>query len=212
MGLSPEQIKISLDALARAHVPVRTWVKRIGYPEPRLRKRGYNTLIRTLIGQQVSVAAANGIYNKLEAALGDLHDPEILLAADDDLLRSGGLSRQKLGYARSLAEAVVSGRLNFRKLPKMSDEDAIEAISHIKGFGRWSAEIYLMFAEGRTDIFPANDMAVQEGLKRILGLSERPKEKATRLLGEIYAPHRSALALFTWHVYGASSKMDKATL
>jgi DNA-3-methyladenine glycosylase II len=212
MGLSSDQIKSGLDALARKHAPVRKWVKQIGYPEPRKRKRGYNTLIRTLIGQQVSVAAANGIYNKLETILGDLHDPEILLAADDDVLRSGGLSRQKVGYARSLAEAVTSGTLNFRKLPKLSDEDAIDAISQIKGFGRWSAEIYLMFAEGRADIFPANDLAVQEGLKRILDLPERPKEKATRLLGEIYAPHRTALALFTWHVYAMTSKSDKATL
>jgi DNA-3-methyladenine glycosylase II len=212
MGLSSDQIKSGLDALARKHAPVRKWLKQIGYPEPRKRKRGYNTLIRTLIGQQVSVAAANGIYNKLEAILGDLQDPEILLAADDDTLRSGGLSRQKIGYARSLAEAVVSGSLNFRSLPKLSDEAAIEAICQIKGFGRWSAEIYLMFAEGRADIFPANDLAVQEGLKRILDLPERPKEKATRALGEIYTPHRTALALFTWHVYASSSKTDKATL
>jgi DNA-3-methyladenine glycosylase II len=212
MGLSSDQIKTGLDALARKHAPVRLWVKQVGYPEPRLRKRGYNTLIRTLIGQQVSVAAANGIYRKLEGILGDLHDPEILLAADDDALRSGGLSRQKIGYARSLAEAVVSGSLNFRKLPKMPDDEAIEAISSIKGFGRWSAEIYLMFAEGRTDLFPANDLAVQEGLKRMLDLPERPKERACRELGAQYSPHRSALALFTWHVYAVTSDQMKATL
>jgi DNA-3-methyladenine glycosylase II len=212
MGLSSDQIKSSLDALARKHAPVRKWVKLIGYPEPRKRKRGYNTLIRTLIGQQVSVAAANGIYRKLEGILGDLQDPEVLLAADDETLRSGGLSRQKIGYARSLAEAVVSGSLNFRKLPKLTDEEAIDAISQIKGFGRWSAEIYLMFAEGRADIFPANDLAVQEGLKRMLDLPERPKERACRELGEIYGPHRTALALFTWHVYAVTSDQMKATL
>jgi DNA-3-methyladenine glycosylase II len=212
MGLSSELIETGLDALARKHAPIRKWLKLAGYPEPRKRKRGYNTMIRTLIGQQVSVAAANGIYKKLEAILGDLHDPDILLAADDETLRSGGLSRQKIGYARSLAEAVVAGDLNFRTLPKLDDEAAIATITQIKGFGRWSAEIYLMFAEGRPDIFPANDLAVQEGLKRILDLPTRPKEKDTRLLGEIYKPHRSALALFTWHVYSVSSDMNKTTL
>ncbi len=212
MGLSSDQIKTGLDALARQHAPVRKWLKQIGYPEPRKRVRGYNTLVRTLIGQQVSVAAANGIYRKLEGILGDLYDPKILLAADDDTLRSGGLSRQKIGYARSLAEAVVSGSLNFRKLPKLSDDDAIDAISSIKGFGRWSAEIYLMFAEGRADLFPANDLAVQEGLKRMLELPERPKERACRALGEVYTPHRTALALFSWHVYAITSDQMKATL
>jgi DNA-3-methyladenine glycosylase II len=212
MGLSSDALKSGLDALARKHAPVRKWVKQIGYPEPRIRKRGYNTLVRTLIGQQVSVAAANGIYKKLEGILGDLHDPEILLAADDDTLRSGGLSRQKIGYARSLAEAVTSGSLNFRTLPKMDDEDAIATICQIKGFGRWSAEIYLMFAEGRLDLFPANDLAVQEGLKRMLGLPERPKERSCRELGARYSPHRSALALFTWHVYAVTSDQMKATL
>jgi DNA-3-methyladenine glycosylase II len=140
-------VKEELDALAARDTDVKRWLKRIGYPQPRVRERGFNALVRALIGQQVSIAAAASIYQKLEKAVGDLHDARVLHAASDDVLRSGGLSRQKVGYARSLADAVVSGALDFSAMPQLSDDDAIAAISAVKGFGRWSAEIYLMFAE-----------------------------------------------------------------
>ena len=111
-----------------------------------------------------------------------------------------GLSRQKQGYARSLAELVVSGALPLDALPE-DDEEAIAYLTKVKGIGRWSAEIYLLFAEGRADIWPAGDLAVQEGVKRILLLEERPTEKPTRELAENWRPHRGAAAIFTWHYY-----------
>jgi DNA-3-methyladenine glycosylase II len=200
MGLTADQIKQGIDAVARHDKDVKRVLKVIGYPEPRSRPKGYNALMRTLVGQQVSVAAANSIYKKLETIVGDLKDPAVLLGCTDEQLRAGGLSRPKVSYARALAEAVASGALNFRKLPKMSDEEAIASISAVRGFGVWSAEIYLMFAEGRADIWPSLDLGLQEGLKRLRKLETRPTAKATLPLVESWRPHRSALSLFCWHV------------
>jgi DNA-3-methyladenine glycosylase II len=200
MGLTADQIKKSIDAVARRDADVKRMVKIIGYPEARSRPKGYNALLRTLVAQQVSVAAANSIYKKLEAVVGDMKDPAALLACTEEALRSGGLSRQKVSYAQALAEAVVTGALNFRKLPKMTDDEAIASISAVRGFGVWSAEIYLMFAEARPDIWPALDLGLQEGLKLLRGLEARPTAKATLPLVESWRPHRSAMALFCWHV------------
>lgn len=200
MGLSAEAIRAGLDALAATEPRMARALEIAGYPEPRIRERGYATLLRTIVGQQVSVAAAASMWRKLEAHLGEDVAPEKLIASHFDELRACGLSRQKQGYARSLCEMVLSGDLTFDALPA-DDELAIELLTRIKGIGRWSAEIYLLFAEGRPDIWPAGDLAVQAGLHRILGLDERPSEKETRVLAEAWRPHRGAAAIFTWHCY-----------
>lgn len=200
MGLSAEHLKESLDALALVEPAFATALAKAGYPEPRIREPGYETLLRTIVGQQVSVAAANSMWTKLETALGDPADPQRMLAASDELLRSAGLSRQKSGYARSLAGLVASGELNLAHLPE-DDEEAIAQLTKIKGIGRWSAEIYLLFAEGRPDVWPAGDLAVMREVGVLLGLPERPDEKQTRELAEKWRPHRGAAAIFAWHHY-----------
>ena len=200
MGLSAEQIAAGLDAVAAQEPAIAAALARAGYPEPRIREAGYRTLLRTIVGQQVSVAAAASVWRKLEALLGEEMVPATLLAQEFDALRACGLSRQKQGYARSLCELVVSGELDLAQLP-VDDEEAIAQLVRIKGIGRWSAEIYLLFAEGREDIWPAGDLAVQAGIGRILGLEERPSEKETRALAEGWRPHRGAVAIFTWHCY-----------
>ena len=200
MGLSAEALRTSLDRIAATEPRIARALDRVGYPEPRIRERGWRTLLRTIVGQQVSVAAAASMWNKLEAALGVGFAPAELLAQDFDGLRACGLSRQKQGYARSLCELVVSGELSFEALPA-DDEEAIARLTLIKGIGRWSAEIYLLFAEGRPDIWPAGDLAVQAGLHRILELDVRPSERETRALAEAWRPHRGAAAIFTWHCY-----------
>lgn len=200
MGLTASQIAEGLDHIAALSAPMASAIVRVGYPEPRIRPRGYATLLRTIVGQQVSVASAASVWAKLEALLGDDMPPQDLLAADFDALRACGLSRQKQGYVRSLCELVVSGELELTALPE-DDEAAITELTRIKGIGRWSAEIYLLFAEGRGDIWPAGDLAVQAGMARLLGLEERPDEKQTRVLAEGWRPHRGAAAIFTWHCY-----------
>lgn len=200
MGLTTDQLKSGLDAIAASEPAMARALEIAGYPEPRIRPTGYATLLRTIVGQQVSVAAAASVWSKLEALLGEGLPPDALLAADFEALRGCGLSRQKQGYARSLCELIKAGSLDFGALPQ-EDEDAIAQLVQIKGIGRWSAEIYLLFAEGRPDIWPAGDLAVQAGLHKILGLEERPSEKRTRELAEQWRPHRGAAAIFTWHCY-----------
>ncbi|EXS68540.1 DNA-3-methyladenine glycosylase family protein [Sphingobium sp. Ant17] len=200
MVTTAQQLRDSLDAIAAIEPGFAAALARAGYPEPRVREPGYETLLRTIVGQQVSVASAGAVWRKLEAELGAGCAPDILLARDYDALRACGLSRQKQGYARSLAEMVVSGALDLHALPA-DDEEAIAQLVRIKGIGRWSAEIYLLFAEGRPDIWPAGDLAVQIETGRILGLPERPSEKATRILADAWRPHRGAAAIMAWHHY-----------
>ncbi|CCW17670.1 DNA-3-methyladenine glycosylase II [Sphingobium indicum BiD32] len=195
-----QTLRDSMDAIAAIEPGFGAALARAGYPEPRLREPGYETLLRTIVGQQVSVAAAAAVWRKLEAELGAGCAPDALLARDHDALRACGLSRQKQGYARSLAEMVLSGALDLNALPA-DDEAAIAQLIQIKGIGRWSAEIYLLFAEGRPDIWPAGDLAVQIEVGRILGLPERPSEKMTRQLAEGWRPHRGAAAIMAWHHY-----------
>ncbi len=200
MGLSAEQIRHDLDAVAAIEPGIARALVLAGYPEPRLRDRGHVTMMRTIVGQQVSVAAAASMWRKFEEFAGADFDPARVLEADFDTLRACGLSRQKQGYMRSLCELVALDQLDFDALPA-DDEEAIAELTKIKGIGRWSAEIYLLFAEGRRDIWPAGDLAVQAGLDKLLALGERPNEKRTRELAEPWRPHRGAAAIFTWHVY-----------
>lgn len=200
MPHSTETIRNGLDAIAALEPAVANAIQLAGYPEPRIRERGHATLLRTIVGQQVSVAAAASVWRRLEEFLGGQVEPDRLLDARFDELRACGLSRQKQGYARSLCELVVTGAIDFDSLPD-DDEEAIATLTQIKGIGRWSAEIYLLFAEGRHDIWPAGDLGVQAGLHKILNLAERPSEKETRALAENWRPHRGAAAIFTWHVY-----------
>ena len=198
MGISAQQLRASLDALAAIEPAFGAAIARIGYPPPRLRERGYDTMLRAIVGQQVSIKAAAAILAKVDAATGGMHDPANIVRTSDEALRAAGLSRQKIAYVKSLAEDVLEGRLDFHALPE-DDEAAIAAMTHVKGIGRWTAEVYLLFAEGRPDIFPAGDLAVQVEIGRILGLEKRPTEKQVRALAEPWRPHRGAAAIFAWH-------------
>lgn len=197
-GLNDEVIRSSLDALARDHTRIQRALDRVGYPESRQRDQGFATLARIVVGQQVSVAAAASINRKLEALLNHQVTAEAVLAATESDLRSVGLSRQKTSYLQCLATAEATGQLQVDLLPDRTDAEVVEAITAIKGLGEWSAQMYLMFSLGRTDVWPVGDLAVREGLRRILGLEQRPTLGECRRLGEPYSPHRSAFALLCW--------------
>lgn len=208
VGIKTEALKDALDTLAARDPAIAAAIDRAGYPEPRISERGYVTLLRAIVGQQISIKAAASVWAKLDAAVGGAADPAKVAAASEEMLRGAGLSRQKASYAHSLAEEVLSGRLDLDNLPA-DDEAAIAELVRVKGIGRWSAEIYLLFAEGRLDIWPAGDLAVQIEIGRILGLDERPTEKKVRELAEAWRPHRGALAVFTWHYRKAPDVMAK---
>ncbi len=195
-------LNASLDALAAAEPGFARVLETHGRPAPRLSDPGVASLMRTIVGQQVSIAAARSMWAKLEGAYGSPPDLAQLLAASDEELRALGQSRQKAGYLRSLAGLVLSGELDLANLPA-DDEEAIALMTKVKGIGRWSAEIYLLFAEGRGDVWPAGDLAVQIEVGRLLGLDERPSEKKLRELAEAWRPHRGAAAVLAWHSYNA---------
>ena len=196
-------LNAGLDALAAVEPGFARVLGSHGRPEPRLSEPGVATLMRTIVGQQVSVAAARSMWNKLVGAYGDPPDLKAILAASDDELRALGQSRQKASYLKSLAGLVLAGDLDLANLPA-DDEEAIALLTRIKGIGRWSAEIYLLFAEGRGDVWPAGDLAVQIEVGRLLGLAERPSEKQLRELAEAWRPHRGAAAVLAWHSYNSA--------
>jgi len=203
MVRTANSIRTHVEALAAREPAFAAVVERHGVPDPRKSEPGAQTLLRTIVGQQVSVAAARSMWSKLEAAYGSPPDLNLLLAATDEELRNAGISRQKAGYIRSLAELVISGELDLHNLPA-DDEEAIALLTRIKGIGRWSAEIYLLFAEGRADVFPAGDLAVMVEIGRLMGLADKPSEKQLREIAEQWRPYRGAAAILAWHSYNSA--------
>ncbi len=203
MGRGAASLGESVAALAALEPGFAALMERHGPPEPRSSPPGPVTLLRTIVGQQVSVAAARSMWAKLEAAFGSPPDLQALLGATDEDLRAAGISRQKAGYVRSLTALITSGELDLSTLPA-DDEEAIALLTRIKGIGRWSAEIYLLFAEGRRDVWPAGDLAVQISIGRLLGLPDRPSEKQLREIAEAWRPHRGAAAILAWHGYNSA--------
>ena len=203
MVRTKKSIRAAVDELASREPAFARVVETHGHPEPRVSEPGATTLLRTIVGQQVSVAAARSMWAKLEAAFGSPPDLGKLLKASDEELRAAGMSRQKSGYIRSLADLVLSGELDLDALPE-DDEEAIARLVKIKGIGRWSAEIYLLFAEGRPDVFPAGDLAVMIELGKLMGLDDKPSEKELREIAEAWRPHRGAAAVLAWHSYNSA--------
>jgi DNA-3-methyladenine glycosylase II len=203
--LDAERLRQMLDALAIADAGLRVAIARVGYPAPRQRDPGFATLLRIILAQQVSTASAAAMWRKLEAALGGEVDPVRFLTLDDAALRAAGFSARKAEYARGLCREITEGALDVELLAQLEEEAAIEALVRLRGFGRWSAEVYLLFALGRADVFPADDLAVQIAYQRLRRLDVRPTAKSLRAMTESWRPYRGAAAVFLWHYYGAAT-------
>ncbi len=194
-----------IDRLAASDPDLAAAVARIGYPIPRMRPSGFATLLRIMVSQQLSTRSAAAIWERLAAACGEAVTPEAFAALDDAACRAIGLSGRKIDYGRGLAAALLDGRLDLDRLAGMPGEEAVAALCALKGFGRWSAEIYLLFALGRADAWPADDLALQIGMQRLKGLDARPDRKRMDLLAEPWRPLRGCGAIFLWHFYGAAT-------
>lgn len=179
--------------LARAHLEA-------GTPALRKREPGFGALLNIIVSQQLSASAAQAIHKRLAALAGPV-TPERFLALDDVDLRAIGFSRQKILYGRGLAQAIMEGRLDLACIHRMEDEEAIAAITQIKGLGRWSAEIYLLFALKRPDVWPVDDLAVVVAVQRLKRLKARPDRKRMLALAEPWRPWRSYAARLMWHYY-----------
>jgi DNA-3-methyladenine glycosylase II len=208
--LDTESLRAAVDLLAASDQDVARVLARIGYPPPRSREPSFATLAHIVLAQQVSVASAAAVWRKLEGALDGEVTAERFLTLGDAELRAIGFSGRKAAYVRGLAEALVSGELDLASLALLDEEEAIAAITQLKGFGRWSAEIYLLFALGRPDTFPADDLAVQVAYRRLKHLDARPAAKALRVLVEPWRPFRGAGASFLWHYHGAATLDEPA--
>ncbi|MFA9419795.1 MAG: DNA-3-methyladenine glycosylase [Gammaproteobacteria bacterium] len=198
--MNQKQIKKDIDSIARIDADVETALHTIGYPKPRIRPQGFETLLSTIVGQQISTGAAAAVMGRVRELLPRMQASELQKLSPDSL-RAAGLSGRKVEYAFGLAHAIVDGSLDTAALISLDDEQAIRAITALRGFGDWSAEIYLMFSLQRRDVFPANDLALQVALQRLKGLEQRPGEKQARSLIEHWSPWRSAGSLFLWHYY-----------
>lgn len=180
----------------------------VGFVSDRRRPADFANLCRIVVEQQISVAAANTIWGRLEAVVqgraNGAFSAERLLKLSEPRLRACGLSGPKLTYLRNMARAVKSGALDLGILPKLDDHAAIAMLTEVKGVGRWTAEIFLMFALDREDIWPAHDVALQEAVKRLFGLPGRPDVKTMDALAEAWRPHRGVAARLLWRYYGVT--------
>jgi len=156
---------------------------------------GFTRLLSAIVSQQVSVASANAIWGRVEAA--GYADAQTIRAVSDDDLRAVGLSRQKARYARALAEAEI----DYAALRDASDDEVIATLTQVPGIGVWTAEIYAMFSLGRADVFAPGDLALQEAARILYDLPERPKPRAFREMAQAWSPWRSVAARLLWAYY-----------
>ncbi len=183
-------------AVIEAVTPVFPW---------RTAEPGFAGLLKLIVYQQVSLASAAAIWKRVELGLEEV-SPAAVLALEDVDLQGLGLSRPKVRYARAIAEAHVSGLCDLNVLRHMSDEEASAALMAVKGIGRWTAETYLMFCEGRLDVFPGGDVALQEAMRWADRAEIRPNEKQAYARAEAWKPYRAVAAHLLWRCYGAVKK------
>jgi len=190
----------ALDQLAAIDADIAAALSRFGPPPDRSLPASFETLARSIIGQQISRAAASAIWTRMRDQ--DHSNAPIIAAKQPDDLMPFGLSRRKAEYLIGIADEIQSGRLDLAALAKMSGEDVQKRLVEIRGIGAWTADNFRLFALGDMDAWPANDIALQEGMKRLKSLDERPNGKMLETLGEAWRPYRGAGALMLWHIYG----------
>ena len=190
----------ALDQLAAIDADIAAALSRFGPPPDRSLPASFETLARSIIGQQISRAAASAIWTRMRDQ--DHSNAPIIASKQPDDLMPFGLSRRKAEYLIGIADEIQSGRLDLASLAEMSGEDVQKRLVEIRGIGAWTADNFRLFALGDMDAWPANDIALQEGMKRLKSLDERPNGKMLETLGEAWRPYRGAGALMLWHIYG----------
>lgn len=193
-----EALALADPALARAHAQTPTF-------DWHLRKSGFEGLFQMIVEQQVSVASARAVWARLEAGIGGI-TPENLLAHDFDQLRGFGLSRQKAAYGQGMARAQLEGTIDLEHLSTLDDAEAIAGLVALKGVGLWTAEAYLLMCEGRLDVFPGGDVALQEAIRWVDGIAVRPDQAAAYARAEGWRPYRGVATMLLWGWYTGVKK------
>ena len=183
---------------------MRELIKRLGPLDPEARRRGrpsdaYGTLLRSIVGQQLSTKAARTIYERMTQLWGGkTPTPQQLLDADPDAIRAAGLSRPKIAYLRSLAEHVLVGDLELDRLDELTDDEITAKLTAVKGLGRWTADMFLIFYLNRPDVLPVGDLGVRRAIETVYELPSIPAAEEIEKLGEPWRPHRSLASLYLW--------------
>ena len=190
----------ALDKLAAIDADIAAALSSFGPPPDRSLPASFETLARSIIGQQISRAAASAIWTRMRDQ--DHSNAPIIASKQPNDLMPFGLSRRKAEYLIGIADEIQSGRLDLAALAEMSSKDVQKRLVEIRGIGAWTANNFRLFALGDMNAWPANDIALQEGMKRLKSLDERPNGKMLETLGEAWRPYRGAGALMLWHIYG----------
>jgi len=184
--------------IARADPRLAAVIARVGPPDLPVRRGRYATLVRAVIGQQVSMAAARSIYAKLRSAAGGYVTPERVGRLREPELRAVGLSRQKALYIGDLTARVADGSLRLDRLDRFDDDEVVSALTEVNGVGRWTAEMFLMFVLARPDVLPLGDLGIREGFRRVYRLRKPPTPARMRALAEPWRPYRSIGSWYLW--------------
>ena len=193
--------RTALSYLRRVDPVLAQIIRQVGTPPPPPRRAGthYDALVRSIIYQQLSGKAAGTIHRRFRELYPKKQPKaQLVLATSDEALRGAGLSRQKIGYLRDLSARVVDGSLPLAHLGRLSDDEIIEHLVQVKGIGRWTVHMFLMFRLGRPDVLPELDLGIQNAMQRAYGLKARPKPKEVLRLGERWRPHASTASWYLW--------------
>src|SRR5574341_666027 len=205
--ISGKRLQTALDHLAASDSDLARAIRLVGKPPPRRRPPGFASLLWIIVGQQVSTASATAIWRRLCEA-SEPPTPEGFLALTDEQLKTVGFSRAKMVYGRDLAASILDGRLDLDALAAMTDDEAVGSLTAVRGLGRWSAEVYLLFCLCRPDVLPADDLALLSAAQKVKQLPARPTAGALRIMAEPWRPWRSVAARLLWHYYRQASAAE----
>jgi DNA-3-methyladenine glycosylase II len=195
-----EDLASAMRTLARRDPALRALIRQHGTPTFRPHSDYFETLVDSIISQQISSKAADSIMRQFRVAFNDTIVPRLIVEAPDELIRGAGISPQKLGYLRSLSEHIEQGELELAALPLLGDKEVIERLTAVKGIGVWTAQMFLIFSLGRLDVLPTGDLGIRKGMQLAYSLAELPTARQIEEIAEAnrWAPYRSVATWYMW--------------
>ncbi|MBC8277111.1 MAG: DNA-3-methyladenine glycosylase 2 family protein [FCB group bacterium] len=198
--MNEQEYRQAIKQLCAEDADLKQIIAEFGVPEMRVRKPGFSTLIYIILEQQVSLASARAVFDRLQK-IWNPADAETFLKIEDQALRDTGFSRQKIQYTKIAAKAILADEIDLEKCSGMTDELVRDSLMKLKGIGRWTADIYLMMAMRRPDIWPGRDLAIIKAMQNIKGFDSIPTETEMKQISDNWRPFRSAAAMILWHYY-----------
>lgn len=199
MSFEAGDVRKAVRRLSSADPILGKLIRRVGPFTLKVQSGGYEILVRSILSQQISTAAARTIRARLQELLpAKKIRAKSIDGLTDDQLQSAGISQQKRSYLRDLTRCTLDGTINFRRITARSDEDVIDELIQVKGVGRWTAQMYLLFSLGRPDVFAVDDLGIQNAMKALYSLTAKPKRAELEAIAEIWAPHRSIASWYLW--------------